>query len=176
VTAITRVAAIAVAAAVAVGTAALSTVPVNFSTEDQALVRLSWRMAGVTAEACRTLSPEDLAALPIHMRNPRACIGHIASYHLQVTLDGVLVLNDTVRPPGARGDRPLTVLRDLPVRAGTHELSVRFDALLPEGVEPPAEGVTSLAWEGTARLAGRQVGLVTLGSTARSLEYRTRRD
>lgn len=166
-----------VAAVVAVGltvaTAALSRVPVSFSADDQGQLRLSWRVEGVTAEACRPLSAEELARLPVHMRNPKACIGVIASYHLQVTVDGAATVQDTIRPPGARGDRPITVLRELPLAPGPHRVGVRFDALLPEGVPVP-EGVASLAWEGAVDVGRGDVVLLTLDDRARALVRRER--
>lgn len=159
--AVRTVVAALVAVALTVGTAALSRVPVTFSAEDQAALRLSWGMGGVALEACRQLSPEELERLPVHMRNPRACIGHIASYQLTVDVDGHPALRDTVAPAGARGDRPLYVLNDLALTPGTHDVDVRFRALLPEGMSPP-EGLDSLAWKGTVKVGPRQVALVTL--------------
>ena len=157
-----------VAVGLTVATAALSRVPLSFSADDQGQLRLSWRVEGVTAEACRTLPEEELARLPAHMRNPKACIGVIASYHLQVTVDGATAVQDTIRPPGARGDRPITVLRELPLAPGRHRVSVRFDALLPEGVPAP-EGVTSMAWEGAVDVGRGDVVLLTLDDRARNL-------
>jgi len=170
---IRRAAGAAVAVAMVAGTAALSRLPTHFAASDDALLRLSWRMTGVTAQACRTLSPEELEKLPVHMRNPRACIGHIASYVLRVHLDGALAAQDTVRPAGARGDRPITLLRDLPISPGIHRVAVAFDALLPEGVDPPPEALRSLAWNGEVDAGPRGVALVTLDPEGRRLEYRT---
>jgi hypothetical protein len=161
------------AVALVAGTAALSRLPTPFSTSDEALLRLSWRMAGVTAQACRTLSPEELEKLPVHMRNPKACIGHIASYVLRVRVDGVLETQDTVRPAGARGDRPITLLRDLRIAPGAHRVDIAFDALLPEGVEPPPDALRSLVWNGRVDAGPRGVALVTLDPEGRRLEYRT---
>lgn len=170
-----RAAAGGVAALLLVGAVAGgSRVPLTFSGEGDARVRLSWRMTGVTAEACRTLSPEELERLPVHMRNPQACIGVIAPYTLRVEVDRVLSVEDTIRPPGARGDRPLNVLRDFALPPGRHHVEVSFRAVLPEGVEPPPGGVTELAWRGEVVLAGREVALLTLDASGRALELRER--
>jgi hypothetical protein len=163
------------AVALVAATAALSRLPAAFSAPDDALLRLSWRMTGATAEACRTLSPEELEKLPVHMRNPQACIGHIASYVITVRVDGTSVLGDTVRPAGARGDRPITVLRDLPLVPGRHGIAVAFDALLPEGVDLPESALRSLSWNGEVDVDPRGVALVTLDPEGRRLEYRTER-
>jgi hypothetical protein len=163
----------AAAVALTLGISAGSRVPVTFSDPDDALLRLSWRMRGITAEECRTLTGEELERLPVHMRNPQACIGVIASYALDVTVDGTLLAADTIRPPGARGDRPLNVLREYPLAPGEHQVRVRFRAILPEGVDAPADGIIELAWEGGLRLGGRDVALVTLDEGGRSLVVRT---
>lgn len=164
----------AVALALTAATSALTRTPVTFSGDDEGVLRLSWRMSGVTAQACRTLSEEELARLPLHMRNPRACIGVIAPYLLSVVADGTVMALDTVRPRGARGDRPLNVLRAFPLTPGDHRVVVSFHALLPDGVEAPAEEVVELGWEGSVRVAARDVALVTLDGTGRRLELRDR--
>ena len=165
---------LAAAAAVALTLAisAGSRIPVTFSEPDDALLRLSWRTRGITTEECRTLPQEELERLPVHMRNPQACIGLIAPYALTVSVDGTLLATDTVRPPGARGDRPLNVLREFPLPPGEHQVEVRFRAVFPEGVEPPDEGLRELSWEGSLRLGGRDVALVTLDEAGRALGVR----
>lgn len=150
-----------VSVALVAGVAALSRVPVTFSTPDQAHLRLSWGISGVPLRACRPLSPEELERLPPHMRNPKACIGRIAPYALDVRVDGRPALADTVRPGGVHGDRPVYVLADLPVAPGPHQVVVGFRALLPEGAPIP-EGPDSLGWKGTVTMGPREVALVTL--------------
>lgn len=167
----TRVVGGVLAVVLTVLTSWASRTPVSFSDPDEALLRLSWRQDGVTVEACRDRTPEELAEMPVHMRNPRACIGDIASYHLVVRLDGNEVLADTVRPAGLRGDRPVYVLADLPLTPGRHEASVTFEALLPEGFEPP-EGLRSRGWSGTVELGSGQIGLITWDDESGRLELR----
>jgi hypothetical protein len=161
-----------VALALTVLTAWGSRVPVTFSGDDAALLRLSWRVQGISTEECRTLTEEELARLPVHMRNPRACIGVIASYALEVRVGGTVLAQDTVLPPGARGDRPLNVLREFPLSAGDHDVAVSFRAILPEGVEAPEDGVRELSWEGQLHLEGRDVALLTLDPAGERLELR----
>ncbi|MDT8342277.1 MAG: hypothetical protein RQ751_12255 [Longimicrobiales bacterium] len=152
--------------------AAGSRAPVTFSPADAALLRLSWRLPGVATEACRELSEEELARLPVHMRNPSACIGVIASYLLEVRLNGTLLASDTVAPPGARGDRPLNVLREYPLDPGDHRLDVTFRALLPEDVPLPDGGVREVGWEGSVTVAPGDVALLALHPDRARLELR----
>jgi hypothetical protein len=154
------------------GTAALSRLPVRFSHTETAMLRLSWKINGVSVEACRERTPEELEALPVHMRNPKACIGGLAHYVLEVTVDGVPMTPDTVRAHGARSDRPLSVLRDIPLVPGQHDVAVQFRAIIPDGVTPPPDGITLLHWAGVLTLAERDVALVTLDGTARALQLR----
>ncbi len=169
--ALKNVAGAVLAVTIVVATAGLGRLPVSFNTDDHALVRLSWRMDGVTAEACRERTQEELERLPVHMRNPEACIGEIAPYEIRLTLNGEEVALDTVRAAGARGDRPVYVFSDLPVEAGPHQLSVRVTALLDPGAEV-GEGITSLNWDGTVVLEPREVALVTLDDSGGELVVR----
>jgi len=165
--------AVAVLAAVLVTVfvAWLSRVPVEFHSEHEALVRLSWRINGITLEHCRELSPEELANLPIHMRNPEACIGRIAPYRLQVGLNGDLIMDDTIYPGGARRDRPVYVLSDFPVDPGEHRVQVRFDPILLPGMTwlPSAK---PLSLDETVMLERRDIVLVTLDDDTHELVVR----
>jgi hypothetical protein len=125
--------ALAMAVAATVAVAGLSRVPLHFASQHDALLRLSWRVDGLSVEECRQMSDAELANLPVHMRNPEACIGRIAPYRLQVAVDGLRLVDDTIRPGGARGDRPIYVLSDFPVDAGEYRIQLRFEAILPTG-------------------------------------------
>jgi len=166
----TAVPAGAVALLLAVCVAGLSRIPLRLGDEHESLVRLSWRMDGFSLGGCRIPTAEELAALPVHMRNPEACIGQIASYRLFVTIDGESVVDETVRPAGARHDRPLYVLADLPVDPGRYELAVRFEAILPEGAPPP--GAESLSVEEVVTIERRDIVLVTLDPDTQRLVVR----
>jgi len=164
-------AAILVGAVSVVVISAASRLPVSFGGDHHALLRLSWRVDGISMEECRTLSPQELANLPPHMRNPKACIGRIAPYRLQVGIDGAMVVSDTIYPAGARGDRPIFVLRDLPVDPGPMRLRVRFDPLLPPGTRPGPAAVPLFLDRTVTADVGRIV-LVTLDEAGGSLLIR----
>jgi ferredoxin len=93
---------------------------------DHALLRLGWRLAGQVKERCRDLTPEELARRPVHMRKPRECASEVLSYDLRAVVDGRVVAQKTVRSPGLRADRPLSVEEDLRIAPGEHEVSVTF--------------------------------------------------
>jgi hypothetical protein len=148
-------AAVLVTAALLAGTAWLSNMPYG-SDPTEAAIRLSWRVRGERIEACRRLTPEEMEALPVHMRREEICEGRIAPYHLTVELDGRVIEDAMVRPAGARGDRPVYVYRDYPVPPGEHPLRVVFR------LEDEAAQAPPLRFDGTLRLAAGEVALITI--------------
>jgi ferredoxin len=122
---------------------------------DGALLRLGWRLAGQVDERCRDLTAEELARKPAHMRAPRECVTQVLTYRLKALVDGRVVADKRVKPPGLRGDRPLSVEEDLPIVAGEHTVQVSFT---PEG----REGVgRQFSLERTIRFHAKRVVLVT---------------
>ena len=140
----------------------LSRVPVGAgpASEDDAVIRLAWRLrAESEATDCRRPTPEELAELPAHMRNPDACMGAGLAFHLAVSVDGREVVSDTLEPAGARGDRPVFVLREIPVPAGEHALAVTF--------RPLGDGAADAhTLQRSVRLEPRRVLLVTWDADA----------
>jgi hypothetical protein len=129
--------ALGVAALFAWGLVTLSSVPVGAEPTAAAL-RLSLRTAAGSLEVCRDRTPEELAALPAHMRQPRECTEVRPDYLLEVRADGARLLSSRVEPPGVHRDRPLTVDRTVAVAPGRRRLRVSFAPVA--GVQEPAEG------------------------------------
>ena len=139
----------------------MSQLPASLAEIDDALLRLSWRVAGVAIEECHTLTPEELEALPAHMRRSEVCTGRNAEYLLRVQVDAELLVQDTIRPAGARRDRPLYVFRDLPLLPGVRDVRVSFDAIVPPGFEEGDQPL-SYDWSGSVTLASGEIALLTL--------------
>jgi hypothetical protein len=169
----TRFLTLVVSCVAAVTIAGLSRLPVSSPEGSQPLVRLSWRILGVRAEECRPRTEEELAALAAHMRTPEVCTGGVVDYALTVSIDGVVLITDTVRPAGARRDRPVYVFRDLPVSPGTHRVEVEFAALVPPTFEIEEQRV-EYEWEGDVVLQEAEIALITLDSSGDALTYRSR--
>ena len=93
---------------------------------DDALLRLGWRLAGQVEELCRDLTTQELASRPVHMRKPRECSSRVLSYDLRAVVDGRVVMEKTVKSPGLRSDRPLSVEEDFRIVPGDHEIAVTF--------------------------------------------------
>ncbi|NIP58452.1 MAG: hypothetical protein GWM92_09285 [Gemmatimonadetes bacterium] len=164
-----KLGAVLLAAAAALALAGLSRMPYRASGDDQALLRLSWRIrAEQTGAECRRPSEEELEALPLHMRNPDGCVGSLRPFRLRVRVDGRTVVDDRVRPAGARGDRPVYVFRDVAVSAGERRVHLTFDQEDGPGGETAGEPVEAdeppmgLELRRTIHLAPREVALVTL--------------
>jgi len=157
----------------ALGLAWLSGVPTSYAGSDDALLRLSWRVPGTMVEECRTRTDEELARLAPHMRTPQVCTGRGADYELRLSLDGGEVVLDTIRPAGARHDRPVYVFREVAVNPGVHEVAVAFRALVSTTFDPGDRPI-EYAWGGHLRLGPAEIGLVTLADSGDSLVLRDR--
>jgi hypothetical protein len=162
--------ALLVAAVSAVGVAALSQLAYTPPAADEAMLRLSWRARGERVEECRRLSAEEQAKLPAHMRREEVCEGRLLPSHLWVEVDGRVLVDDSVRASGARGDRPLYVFREIPLPPGEHTLRVRFSRA-GRGEEGAVPAALELAESLT--LAAGEVALVTYDADLRTLVART---
>ena len=127
---------------------------------DHAILRLGWRLAGQVRETCRDRSAEELAKLPVHMRTPQECTTEGLTYALRATVDGRVVVAQTVRAPGLRADRPLSVEEDVPLAPGDHVVQVMF---------APEDGASvgrRLTLERRLRFDAKRVRLVTYDNDA----------
>jgi ferredoxin len=122
---------------------------------DHALLRLGWRLTGQVRERCRDLTPEELAARPVHMRRPRECASEVLTYQLTAAVDGRVVARKRVTSPGLRADRPLSVEEEVEVAPGEHLVTVTF---APEDAESSGK---TLMFEGRTRFAPARVVLIT---------------
>ena len=129
------------------------------------VLRLSWRLRGERTETCRQRTPEELAALPVHMRTPEVCEGQLVAYRLAVRLDDAPADTVTVLPGGARADRPVFVLRELPLVPGAHR--VRVELGRADGEHPGA----TLTLDTVLTAAPGAVELITLDAEATRLVH-----
>lgn len=120
-------AAAAITAAVAAGIAAGSGVRLPFHGSDAARLRLSWSARPERIEQCRTLSEEELALRPEHMRQRVECEGGFATYALEIAVDGQRVEEAVIMGGGVRNDRPIHDLRDVDVTPGEHRVRVSLN-------------------------------------------------
>lgn len=190
-----RVAGGIVAALAALLLGAASRAPWTASPRGEALLRLSWRAQSEVAERCRPLTEEEKADLPVHMQVPEICETRAIPYRLEVRVDGATVLSETIHGAGARADRPISVFREIPLAAGSHDVRVAFAPVDSgdgeheeedgEGEEEVSEGededdeaeehadeedaAVALEFSDTIRLDDREIALVTLDPGRRAL-------
>lgn len=140
----------------------------------EAELRLTWRARASQEQECRRLTDDEQAALPAHMRRDEICEGRVASYRLEVRVDGELRHESTVRGAGARGDRPLYVLETIRLDPGLHHVEVTFeraDRPAAASADEPRTGAVPdrLELSRTVSLGAGDVALVTYDATARRL-------
>jgi hypothetical protein len=158
--------------ALVAGLVAASQAPWRASSDGEAGIRLSWRTVSQPVSECRTPTPEELEKLPPHMRMQQICERQHVPFRLRVAVDGERVRDVLLKPPGARGDRPLHVYEELRVRPGVHRIEVSFEEERePEsGAERPP---VALALDTTLELGSRDVVLVTLDESGERLALAT---
>jgi hypothetical protein len=142
-----------------------------------AIVRLAWRARGERVRDCRRRTPDELAKLPVHMRQEEVCEGRILPYRLIVELDGAAAVNELIHGAGAREDRPLYVFQDLVVPPGIHRIALSFtregnapadSTATPGALATPAR----LTLDTTVTLGSRRVVLVTYDEAREQLVVR----
>ena len=152
----------------------LSRVPFTWVHGEDAQLRLAWQFRSQPVSHCRQATAAELARLPEHMRQRTICERALRPYRLAVTVDGVVLAEDTVRARGARADRPLGVFRQFALPPGRHAVGIAFTPLaLPAdtaGARPPAPP----ALDTTLTFAPRQVWLGTMDEERGLLVVRRR--
>ncbi len=167
-----------VALLVVAGLRAMSYLPYRTTGDTRAVARLAWRARGERVNQCRTRTPEELAQLPVHMRQVEVCERRLLPYRLVMSLDGSEVVNREVRGAGAREDRPLVVFEDLRIAPGSHRLAVRFTreevkdttVAAGQGLSTPAR----LVLDTVVTFAARRIVLVTYDEEREQLVLRDR--
>lgn len=118
------------AAVVTVGSALAlafaSGAPYRVNDLPDARLRVAFSARPERIESCRTLSADELANVPQHMRQAVVCEGKAASYRLEIRRDDSLVASALLHGGGLRHDRRLYVLRELHVPSGRSAIDVRL--------------------------------------------------
>jgi len=111
-----------------------------------ALVKLSFSHAGERKEDCRTLTPDEIAALPPNMRRPESCGRERVPLRVELDMDGKALLRADLPPSGLAGDGVGTVYHRFPVTTGRHEFAARLrDSRRGDGFDYERSAVLMLA-------------------------------
>lgn len=145
---------------------------VSTAAGDEAVLRVAFRLRPERVEVCRDRTPEELAGVPIHMRQLQVCVGQSVTYRLKVRRADDVLVDEVAHGGGLRRDRPIYVFREWLVPPGAAEVEVRLSR---EG-GPPREqapwGVEPLALEEQLVFASRKVVLVTYDEERRVLDVK----
>ncbi len=124
-------------APIAVGALATSTVlcavvalgaevPYAVPRPTEARLAVSFKHPGAVAEKCRTLSAEEQAAQPVHMRRAQECARARQSVTLALSVDGQRLLQRVYPPSGLWDDGSSVALEELDVPPGRHTVAVEL--------------------------------------------------
>lgn len=91
-----------------------------------ALIKLSISHQGQLLGQCVDQSAEDLAKLPPNMRAPQRCPRERSAVSVEVSIDGVVVHQQSVEPSGLSRDGTSSLYQRLPVLSGRHQVEVRM--------------------------------------------------
>lgn len=156
----------------------MSDVPVSTSAGDEAVLRVAFRLRPERVEVCRDRTPDELAGVPMHMRQLQLCVGQSATYRLEVRRDDAVLVDEVVHGGGLRRDRPIYVSREWLVPPGVADVEVRLSREEPQAREDTlhreqaTRGVEPLAFEEHLVFAPRKVVLVTYDEERRVLDVK----
>jgi hypothetical protein len=183
---VTRLAALVVTIVVSAAIGLGSRAPYSPPGSDTSVLRLSWRLRGEKKEECRARTPEELAALPVHMRSPEICVGHLVSYRMTLRVDDAPPVVKTFLPAGAKGDRPIFVMFDQPLTPGEHTIAIEFTPIdeddedegegegevEDEGEDEDDEHRKPLRFNSRVRVMPGQIVLITMSEDATTLQQK----
>jgi hypothetical protein len=100
--------------------------PYQHLAPDQAVVKVSLRHTGALVGQCRTLSADELEALPPNMRAPQDCPRQRSPLVVELDINGRRRVDVTLQAQGLHADGRAVLYRRLIVRAGPVRVDVRM--------------------------------------------------
>ena len=119
-------ASVALAFAVAAAVGVVSDLGYAAPRPDGAELVVTFKHPGRTSDDCRELTPEELAALPVHMRQQKVCARRRSPVRLRVSLDGQPLLARSYPPSGVWGDGNSVAVERLDLPPGEHRVLVEI--------------------------------------------------
>ena len=90
--------------------------------QDCALLRLSMAIDGVRLQPCRPLAIAEIERLPANMRQAEHCPRERASVHVQLAVDGAMLVDERIAPRGWARDGAATIYRRVVLASGNHHI------------------------------------------------------
>ena len=95
---------------------------------DEALIKLSFSHAGQPKGACRQLTPEEIAKLPMYQRKATTvCPRERVNVVVELEMDGKQLYHAVLRPGGLSHNSISSIYRRIPVKAGIHTLKASLN-------------------------------------------------
>lgn len=111
----------------AVGLAYFSNSPsYTYHDPDMALLMVSFSHASEHKEECRPFTTEEIAALAPNMRRPLDCPRERVPVHVEVIMDGNILLSKSYNPTGLAKDGSASIYESIPVKPGQHQLIAKL--------------------------------------------------
>jgi len=102
--------------------------------EDEAIITIAFAHAGDLREPCRKLSVEELMKLAPNMRKPEECPRERSPVVIKAVLDGEILYDRTLQPPGIFNDGSVDIFFSRKIPAGKHHLEIKMnDSVRVEG-------------------------------------------
>jgi hypothetical protein len=93
---------------------------------EMALIMVSFSHAAKRVEECRRFTPEEIAALAPNMRRPMDCPRERLPLHVEVIMDGNILLSKSYNPTGLSKDGSASVYESIPVEPGQHQIVAKL--------------------------------------------------
>ncbi len=93
---------------------------------DKSQIKLSFSHGAERVEACRRLTPEEIADLPKSERRPNTCARERVPLRIQMSLNGRVLYDREAAPSGLSADGPARVYKEFAVEPGRHVLELRL--------------------------------------------------
>lgn len=93
---------------------------------DSAQIKLSFAHGADRREACRRLTPGEIAKLPPSQRRPNTCGRERLPIHMQLLLDDRVLYDEVLQPTGLSKDGPALLYQKFIVTPGRHVITARL--------------------------------------------------
>lgn len=100
--------------------------PYEYASTEQAAIKLSLSHAAERLEPCVQLTVEEIAAMPANRRRPAKCTRERLPLHVELEIDGDLIVSIEAAPSGLWSDGPASVYERFAVPAGKHRITARL--------------------------------------------------
>ena len=98
----------------------------NYHDPAMALLMVSFSHASERKEECRRFTQEEITALAPNMRRPMDCPRERVPVHVEIIMDGKILLSKSYNPTGLAKDGSTSIYERIIVKPGQHQLIARL--------------------------------------------------